>query len=101
MTTDAAVGAGVCRFTRSNAYYEVKSPTSVSGPKTCGDVTKYQPDTFVQHVESRLCKDMGAFPEIKGAEACKKACFVDGGAEGLCCVCLHAIMTFASFPVCD
>ncbi|CAJ1446644.1 unnamed protein product [Effrenium voratum] len=81
VTTDAAVGAGVCRFTRSNAYYEVKSPTSVSGPKTCGDVTKYQPDTFVQHVESRLCKDMGAFPEIKGAEACKKACFVDGDCQ--------------------
>ncbi|CAJ1455020.1 unnamed protein product [Effrenium voratum] len=91
VVTDAAVGAGVCRFAKSNAYYEVKNPTSVSGPKACKDVGEYQPDTFMEHVESGLCKDMGAFPEIKEAEACKKACFVDGGAGEYCCVLLARI----------
>ena len=85
------MGAGVCRFAKSNAYYEVKNPTSVSGPKACKDVGEYQPDTFMEHVESGLCKDMGAFPEIKEAEACKKACFVDGGAGEYCCVLLARI----------
>ena len=32
---------GRCRFTRNDGFYEIKSPSSVSGPKSCGDITKY------------------------------------------------------------
>eukprot|EP00439_Symbiodinium_sp_Y106_P057072 s365_g8.t1 len=68
---------GRCRFTRNDGFYEIKSPSSVSGPKSCGDITKYQPDTWQEHSQPKLCKDMGAFPEMKDPETCKKACFVD------------------------